>query len=72
MPKLTFLITSKSPRPLFKRNALKEILNGNVTEENYALLEDDWTIDKRCSDALKYWQLAGDARYNRLLIVLYI
>ena len=40
-----------------KLNALQEILNGNVTEENYALLADDWTIEERCNDALKYWQL---------------
>ncbi len=40
-----------------KLNALKEILNGNVTEGNYALLDDDWTIEERCNDALKYWQL---------------
>jgi ATPase subunit of ABC transporter with duplicated ATPase domains len=40
-----------------KLNALQEILNGNVTEENYTLLEEDWTIDERCNEALKYWQL---------------
>lgn len=38
-------------------NALKEILNGNVTEENYTLLDDDWTIEDRCNDALQHWQL---------------
>lgn len=37
--------------------ALKEILNGNVTEENYTLLADDWTIEDRCNDALEYWHL---------------
>jgi ATPase subunit of ABC transporter with duplicated ATPase domains len=42
-----------------KLNALQEILNGNVTEENYTLLEEDWTIDERCNEALKYWQLTG-------------
>ncbi|HEU0228596.1 MAG TPA: ABC-F family ATP-binding cassette domain-containing protein [Arachidicoccus soli] len=41
-----------------KLNALNEILNGHVTEENYALLEDDWTIDERCQEALAYWQLS--------------
>ncbi len=40
-----------------KLNALKEILNGNVTQENYTFLDDDWTIEDRCHDALKYWQL---------------
>jgi ATPase subunit of ABC transporter with duplicated ATPase domains len=40
-----------------KLNALHEILNGNVTEENYVLLDDDWTIEERCNEALKYWQL---------------
>ncbi|GHT40971.1 ABC transporter ATP-binding protein [Bacteroidia bacterium] len=40
-----------------KLHALKEILSGNVTEENYTSLADDWTIEDRCNDALQYWQL---------------
>ncbi len=40
-----------------KINALKEILNGNITEESYTLLNDDWTIEDRCKKALHYWQL---------------
>ena len=42
-----------------KLKALQEILNGNVTEENYSTLDDDWTIEERCNDALKYWQLTN-------------
>lgn len=42
-----------------KLNALQEILNGSVSEENYRALDDDWTIEERCYDALKYWQLEG-------------
>ena len=40
-----------------KLNALKEILNGNATEENFNALNDDWTIEERCSEALNHWQL---------------
>lgn len=40
-----------------KLKALIEILNGNATEENYSLLEDDWTIEDRCNHALNHWQL---------------
>ena len=40
-----------------KLNALKEILNGEVTEENLEILNDDWTIEERCNEALEYWQL---------------
>ncbi|GGF08970.1 ATPase components of ABC transporters with duplicated ATPase domains [Chishuiella changwenlii] len=40
-----------------KINALNEILKGNITEENYALLNDDWTIEDRCNEALLYWKL---------------
>jgi ATPase subunit of ABC transporter with duplicated ATPase domains len=40
-----------------KLNALKEILHGNVTEENLEMLNDDWTIEERCNEALEYWQL---------------
>ncbi len=42
-----------------KLNALHEILNGNASEENYDLLNDDWMIEKRCSEALSEWQLTG-------------
>lgn len=37
--------------------SLKEILEGVVTEENLQLLDDDWTIEERCNEALSYWQL---------------
>lgn len=40
-----------------KLRAFKEILDGNVTEENLNVLNDDWTIEERCQNALKYWQL---------------
>lgn len=40
-----------------KLNALKEILNGNTDEEHFNVLNDDWTIEDRCKEALKYWQL---------------
>ena len=42
-----------------KLNALQEILSGNVTEENYSLLDDDWTIEDRCNEALQHWQLTN-------------
>lgn len=42
-----------------KRHALKEIVRGNATEENYTLLADDWTIEERCLEALRHWQLTG-------------
>lgn len=41
-----------------KLNALKEILNGNTGEENFSLLNDDWTIEDRCNEALNYWRLS--------------
>jgi len=40
-----------------KLNALEAIINGDVTEENLVLLNDDWTIDERCKEALAYWEL---------------
>ncbi|GAB3933150.1 ribosomal protection-like ABC-F family protein [Larkinella terrae] len=42
-----------------KLTALQEILGGMVTEENLARLDDDWTIEDRCRDALHFWQLDG-------------
>jgi ATPase subunit of ABC transporter with duplicated ATPase domains len=40
-----------------KLQALKEILEGNVTEANMTLLDDDWGIEERCIEALAHWQL---------------
>jgi ATPase subunit of ABC transporter with duplicated ATPase domains len=42
-----------------KLKALHEILNGNISEKNYDLLNDDWTIEERCTEALHEWQLSG-------------
>jgi ATPase subunit of ABC transporter with duplicated ATPase domains len=47
-----------------KLKALKEILNGQMSEENLELLNDDWTIEEKCADALSYWQLT-DLELNR-------
>lgn len=40
-----------------KTRALKEILEGYVSEENFHLLNDDWTIEERAREALHSWQL---------------
>src|SRR5690606_14393982 len=40
-----------------KLNALHEILNGNATESHFTILDDDWTIEARCTEALQYWHL---------------
>lgn len=40
-----------------KLNAFRQILNGNVSEEYLNTLNDDWTIEDRCNEALHYWQL---------------
>ena len=40
-----------------KLTALKAILNGNSSEENFNFLKDDWTIEERCRKALSYWEL---------------
>jgi ATPase subunit of ABC transporter with duplicated ATPase domains len=40
-----------------KLNALTQILAGRATEENFNILNDDWTIEDRCREALSYWKL---------------
>lgn len=40
-----------------KLNALTGILNGDVSELNMTLLNDDWNIEERCKEALAYWGL---------------
>ena len=42
-----------------KLRALNQILDGQVTEENLSLLNDDWTLEERCQEALQYWKLEG-------------
>jgi ATPase subunit of ABC transporter with duplicated ATPase domains len=42
-----------------KLRALSEILSGNVSETNLSILNDDWTIEERCREALSCWQLEG-------------
>ena len=42
-----------------KLKALRAILDGDVTEANLALLDDDWGIEERCTEALSHWQLDG-------------
>jgi ATPase subunit of ABC transporter with duplicated ATPase domains len=40
-----------------KLKALKEILDGNVTDQNMTLLDDDWAIEERCKEAFAHWKL---------------
>lgn len=49
-----------------KLEALESILNGNLTEENYAKLADDWTIEDRCREALAHWKLEDLALSQKL------
>lgn len=49
-----------------KIKALKQILAGHVTEENFELLNDDWTIEKRSMEALAYWGLNGLSLEQRM------
>ncbi len=42
-----------------KLNALEAILNGDVTENNFAIVDNDWTIEDRCLHALNQWQLGS-------------
>ncbi len=40
-----------------KLKALQTILEGAATEDDFVVLNDDWTIETRCAEALQYWQL---------------
>lgn len=40
-----------------KINALREIEKGNLTEKNYEILAEEWTIEQRCIDALSAWNI---------------
>lgn len=49
-----------------KLNAFEEILKGNASDENLGILNDDWTIEDRCNEALQYWGLS-DIAFNQYL-----
>jgi ATPase subunit of ABC transporter with duplicated ATPase domains len=40
-----------------KLHALKQILEGDVSELNFSILSDDWNLEERCQEALNYWGL---------------
>ncbi|MBZ4190328.1 ribosomal protection-like ABC-F family protein [Niabella beijingensis] len=40
-----------------KRTALRAILNGDTSEEHFTVLDDDWTIEERCTEVLTSWRL---------------
>ncbi|WP_316814700.1 ribosomal protection-like ABC-F family protein [Pedobacter nyackensis] len=40
-----------------KIQALNEILSGNVTDEQFTLLDNDWSIEERCKEAFAHWKL---------------
>lgn len=42
-----------------KLQALHEILRGEVTDANLVRLDNDWSIEERCQEALAYWSLSG-------------
>ncbi|MEM6799994.1 MAG: ABC-F family ATP-binding cassette domain-containing protein [Bacteroidota bacterium] len=49
-----------------KLQAFTAILDGKGSEENYASLDEDWTIEERCQAALAYWKL-GELKWDRKL-----
>ncbi|KAA6301610.1 MAG: putative ABC transporter ATP-binding protein YbiT [Candidatus Ordinivivax streblomastigis] len=51
------LTVAKALRVEDKLTALKDILDGQVTETNLTILNDDWTIEDRCIEAFRYWHL---------------
>jgi len=42
-----------------KLDALKQILAGGLTDKNFEILDDDWSVEERCKEAFAHWNLAG-------------
>lgn len=42
-----------------KIKALRAILEGNTDQKNFDVLADEWDIESKCHEALKYWGLSG-------------
>ncbi|WP_348797248.1 ABC-F family ATP-binding cassette domain-containing protein [Flavobacterium adhaerens] len=51
------LTISKALQIEEKLTALHEILKGNTNDENFTILNNDWTFEDRCQEALHFWQL---------------
>lgn len=49
-----------------KLNALHRILDGDTSEDWFTILNDDWTIEDRCKEALTHWGL-GELDLNTSL-----
>ncbi|GAB3855351.1 ABC-F family ATP-binding cassette domain-containing protein [Hymenobacter terrigena] len=49
-----------------KTAALQAILDGQATEANLAVLDDDWTIEERSREALQHWGLAEMSLTQRM------
>lgn len=49
-----------------KLNALHKITNGEIDDDYFETLNDDWDIEERCQNALQYWKLA-DLNLNQKL-----
>ncbi len=49
-----------------KLRALKAILNGDTGEEHFAALNDDWSVEERCREALNAWQLNGTDLFQKM------
>lgn len=53
------LTIAQALRVEHKLKALQEILSGHANEEHFDQLQDDWTIEDRCREALHQWGLSG-------------
>lgn len=49
-----------------KLQALHQILAGDVNEDNYSLLDDDWSLEERCLAAFARWDIA-DIHLDQLM-----
>jgi ATPase subunit of ABC transporter with duplicated ATPase domains len=63
VPQLTDQFSSASIAEVWgieaKLHALQAILNGDVSEHHFTILNDDWSLEERCNEALEAWGLAG-------------
>lgn len=49
-----------------KLSALQSITEGDVSEENFALLDDDWEVEEKALAALAYWGLSDFSLHQAL------
>lgn len=49
-----------------KLHAMREIIQGSVSEKHFELLDNDWQIEDKCIEALKKWEIPENNMFRKI------